>query len=270
MAEYPYRFYRALHRGNEGDVEFYRRAMYGAESVLELGAGDGRIARALVDEGLRVTALERSSEAIHLGRSAPGGDEVQWIEGQMEHFELGERFDRIIAPYTAMFCLLDSEALLGCLRAVRMHLERDGLFIFDVWPADDFHAEGEVDQDEDEESDAGSGKGSGGWRDDWQEDELAPVEVDGVRYRVFESSRWDRAAQLLDVRYRYEPEGGGEPVEGAIPQRYFLVPEILRALEDAGLFALVLHGGFDQRAYDEDSERLVVTAARRDSTLFTQ
>lgn len=253
MAEYPYRFYRALHRGNEGDLDFYRSVAIDSRRVLELGAGDGRLARAIAEDGSEIVALERSEEAVALGREAEGGERVRWAIGAMEDFAFEGSFDRIIAPYTAMYCLLDEASLSACLRAVHAHLEPDGLFVFDVWPADDFHAEGDESLFDGEEL-------------------IDEIEVDGARYRVFESSRWDRSAQLLDVHYRHEPieASGGESILASIPQRYFLLDEIARALEEAGLSILVLHGDFDQRAYDDESERLIVTAARSDSALFAE
>src|SRR5690606_17393701 len=113
----------------------------------------------------------------------------------------------------------------------------------DAWSADAFHAEAEEGE-----------PGEPEWVDE--------VVVEGRRYRVLESTRWDRRAQFLDVTYRYEPVEGGEPVVARIPQRYLLVAEIEAMLAEAGLELVVVHGGFDQHVWDEDSERIVVTATK--------
>jgi SAM-dependent methyltransferase len=239
---YPFELYRALHRGNPGDVDFYRRVASGARSVLELGAGDGRVSRALAEDGIEVTALEVSREAIALGRAAPWGDRVEWVEGSMERFELGRRFDRIIAPYNAVYCLTTREAQLACFASVARHLAPGGYFVFDVWAAETFHAEAD------------------------EHDQPTPELIDEIAigdraFRVLESSTWDREARFLDVTYRYEPLDGGEPVVAGIPQRYLLVDELDALTDEAGLELLVVHGDFDQHVWDEESERLVVTAA---------
>jgi tRNA G46 methylase TrmB len=39
--------YRLTHRGNPGDVGFYRKLCSGVQSVLELGCGYGRLLAAL-------------------------------------------------------------------------------------------------------------------------------------------------------------------------------------------------------------------------------
>jgi SAM-dependent methyltransferase len=239
---YPFELYRALHRGTPGDVDFYGRVASGAHTLLELGAGDGRIARGLAADGLEVTALEVVPEAIELGRAAPHGDRVNWVLGSMEGFELGRRFDRIIAPYNAMYCLTTPEAQRACLASVARHLEPSGYFVFDVWSADGFHAEAE------------------------EVDEIHPEPVDeitvaGRTYRVLESSTWDREARFLDVTYVHEPLDGGAPVVTRIPQRYLLRDEIEPLAASAELEILVVHGGFDQHVFDDESERMVVTAA---------
>jgi SAM-dependent methyltransferase len=239
---YSFEHYRALHRGNPGDVDFYRRVASGARSVLELGAGDGRVARVLAADGCDVTALEVSPEAVALGRSAPWGDGVEWVEGSMERFELGRRFDRIVAPYNAVYCLTTREAQLACFVAVARHLAPDGFFVFDVWAADAFHAEADE-------------------RDGPVPELVDEVTVGGRAFRVLESSTWDRDARFLDVKYTYEPLDGGTPVIGHIPQRYVLMDELGALVREAGLEVLVVHGDFDQHVWDEESERLVVTAA---------
>jgi SAM-dependent methyltransferase len=238
---YPFELYRALHRGTEGDVDFYRRVASGASTVLELGCGDGRIARALAADGVEVVALDTLAEALAKGRSAKHGEEVTWVLGSMDEFDLGRTFERIIAPYNAVYCLTTREAQGACFAAVANHLAPDGYFVFDCWSAEQFHAE--ADEDEAIEPEL-----------------VAEIEVSGAAYRVFESSRWDREAHFLDVTYSYEPLDGGEPVVAKIPQRYLLLAELGSLIEDAGLELLVVHGGFDQHVFDFESERLVVTA----------
>jgi SAM-dependent methyltransferase len=240
---YPFELYRALHRGTEGDVDFYRRVASGASTVLELGAGDGRIARALAADGLKVTALEVSHEAIDLGRAAPHGAEVSWVQGSMERFDLGRRFDRIIAPYNAVYCLTTPDAQRALFDSVARHLAPEGYFVFDAWSAEGFHA------DADEET------------EETEPELVDEITVGGRDFRVFEASSWDRAAHFLDVTYTHEPLDGGAPVVTKIPQRYLLVDELTAMLEGAGLELVVIHGAFDQHVYGEESERMIVTAA---------
>jgi SAM-dependent methyltransferase len=51
--------------------------------VLDLACGSGFHARRLAAEGLDVTAVDASAGAIAAGRSLPGGDLVEWREGDI-------------------------------------------------------------------------------------------------------------------------------------------------------------------------------------------
>jgi len=231
--------YRALHRGRPGDVDFYRRAATGAESVLELGAGWGRVLTALDAELPRAVGLERSPALAAMARA----DGLDVREGDMRAFDLGERFDRVFIPYGGVYCLLTEEDLVGALRCARRHLMPDGLLVFDAWSADAFHAEAEA----------------------WDEqlfEAVDEVEVNGERFSVSERTRWRKPQQRLDVSYRFTPTAGGESFHDELPQRYLLTDELPRLLERADLELLVIHGGFDQHVHDEESEQLVVTAQR--------
>jgi SAM-dependent methyltransferase len=242
---YPPELYAGLHRGNPGDVDFYVRACSAAESVLELGCGYGRVLGPLSRAGHRVVGLDRDAALAELARQAvePSGGRV--VLGDMSAFDLGERFDRVIIPFNGLYCLLDPDTVTRCFERVCEHLAPGGLLIFDGWAADRFHMESDP--------------------TDLSEEHLEPVGTVGVHgrtYDVFERSRWDRATQRIDARYLHVERGGGAAIECALSQRYLRAAEATTLLERAGLEPLVLHGGFDQHAFDEESELLIVTAAR--------
>lgn len=242
------RLYRALHRGRPGDVDFYLRAASGAESALELGAGWGRVLSALDGALPRAVGLERWDALGDMGRAA--GLDIR--RGDMRDFDLGERFERVFIPYGGAFYLTSPEEVASTLSCARAHLEPGGLLVFDAWSADAFHDEAEP----------------------WNEevfDEVDRVEVDGVRYRVDERTRWRRSEQRLDVTYHFtrlessrgsEGDEDGAVIASELPQRYLLTEEIPALIEAAGLELLVIHGGFDQHVHDEESEQLIVTARR--------
>ena len=60
--------YALTHRGNRGDLEFYRRTCRGARSVLELGSGYGRVLTVLANAERRVVGLERDPQFLALHR----------------------------------------------------------------------------------------------------------------------------------------------------------------------------------------------------------
>jgi SAM-dependent methyltransferase len=211
--------------------------------VLELGSGSGRLLPALCAEGRRVVGLELDPALLALARrSAPPG--VELVHGDMRRFALGSTFERVIIPYTALYCLLTPREVLSCLRAVRRHLAPGGALAFDAYAADAFHAESSP--------------------SDLDAEELSQVvafEHRGRRYQVLEKSTWDKRRQRLDVTYVYRSRTRELSIQ--IPQRYWLSPQIPALLARAGLALRALRGGFRNQRFSSRSPLLVVTAERQ-------
>ena len=64
----PAELYARLHRGNPGDLDFYRRACAGASSVLELGCGHGRVLRAIATPETHLVGVDLDPELLALAR----------------------------------------------------------------------------------------------------------------------------------------------------------------------------------------------------------
>lgn len=69
----------------------------GEGRVLDLGAGDGSIARRMVDRVSFVVAVERSAPMIEVGRTLPGGAAVTWQCEAAETFSAAGPFDLAVA-----------------------------------------------------------------------------------------------------------------------------------------------------------------------------
>lgn len=233
---YPAPLYAAVHQGQPGDVAFYRRVCAGGSEVLELGCGYGRVARALCDDGHSVTGVDLDRSLLEMGRKrAP---RAQLLEADFRQLELGRRFDRILCPFNGLYCLTSEDDLLETLKRVRTHLRPDGLFAFDVYDADDFHA----------------GAPTGG--DDVPE-LVATADALGTTWDVFEASLWDRTEQRIDAVYTHVPHDERARVTATIPQRYLLSTQIEPLLAEAGLTLLALHGDFDEQPHDASSRLLI-------------
>jgi len=234
---YPVDLYDAVHQGTPGDVAFYRHACEGAAAVLELGCGSGRVLAALAEPGRRLVGLDESADALRIASSRVPG--VELVEGRMQELDLGERFDRIVAPFSALYCLGSTGALEATLRAAVHHLAPGGEFLADVWNADEFHAEGDPEDDE--------------------PSPLVQIEARGTTYFVYESSTWDRDAQHLVVSYEYRDARGGS-IPASIAHRYFLKTEIEAALSSSGAKQWRLEADFSGTPWRPSSELTVIRA----------
>lgn len=241
---YPVDLYASLHNGTEGDEDFYRAVCVGADRVLELGCGSGRILAVLADQVTELHGVDSSEEALALARkNLPASVELQ--RDDMETFDVGGGFDRVLVPFNGIYCLPDLESVRRTFVQVEKALAAEGLLVFDGYAGDPIHEDESFDEGFDEE------------------EEIATVDARGKRWRVFERSEYERSAQRFTVHYRYVSDDNGEEILATIRHRYLRLEETLEALESAGLEPVVAHGDFDQRVYDSDSDRMIITARKR-------
>ena len=203
--------------------------------MLELGAGQGRVAAYLARRGAEVWALELSAAMRRRGEVATRGLPVHWVAGDMRAFELGRRFPLVLAPFNALmhlYTLSDQDAALAC---VVRHLEAGGVFAFDLYNPLLIRADG-------------------------------ALRLEG-RYgaaEVYYRQEHEPAAQRLRTHYLLDetnPNGGLRRSHRTLDQRYFTRYEVERWLRAAGLSGR-LAGGFQGEPFDADRPVMVWTARR--------
>ena len=238
-----------LHRGYPGDVAFYLRVCAGAERVLELGCGDGRVSLPLAESGVSVTGIDLHPEMVSAANtdretaSAEVQERLCYLQGDISAFTLDAPFDRIIAPYTTLYALTP-DARRACLRCVERHLTPDGVFVFDVYPSEWIRQEGSYTDPE-------------------------PLLISRLVHEdqtidVYEQDTHDVGAQRVSVTYFHELQNGADrrTVTYTIDHYYLVLEQVEPALAEAGLSVVTIEGDFDGGAFDENAERLVVTARR--------
>lgn len=203
------RLYTAIHRGVPGDVERYRAACRGARRVLELGCGDGRVLGALAhapNSGpRRLVGVDCHPGMLELARQRCST--ATWLRADMADFELGERFDRILIPFSGLWCLSDSEKV-ACLLRVTKHLDTSGMLCFDVYDTSELRAGPHDAAEDDGEASDDPGVADGVLVDG--PEFLVRIEVGGVRYDVFEQNRYDFAARHISARFDYRAQVASE------------------------------------------------------------
>jgi SAM-dependent methyltransferase len=109
-----------------GSIERY---LPRASSVLELGCGTGSILAQLTAFPV-LTGLDRSPEMLAVAsQKVPS---ARLLQGDIEQFWLGERYDVVVCVFDTLNHLLTFDAWQSMFEAVYDHLTEDGLFIFDV------------------------------------------------------------------------------------------------------------------------------------------
>ena len=99
-------------------------------TVLDMGCGTGRLARAFAARGHRVTGADPSSAMLSVARGHASS--VTWIESDGATLALPTRFDLIIMTGHVFQVLLDDDIILATLRNLREHLAPSGCVAFET------------------------------------------------------------------------------------------------------------------------------------------
>jgi SAM-dependent methyltransferase len=136
-------YYAMMFDQRSDDVAFYRAvvARAKARSVLEYGAGAGRVAIPLARDGVEVDAVESAPAMVRALRERLGGESadvrarVRVTEGDALAVTLSGRADAVISPFNGLAHFERAEQLEAFFGKVHEHLEeREGaVFAFDVW-----------------------------------------------------------------------------------------------------------------------------------------
>jgi SAM-dependent methyltransferase len=133
LYDYEYRRRRA-------DVTFYRELARrrGADRILELGAGTGRVTVPLARDGRQVVAVDRSETMLSRLRDritrlpSPVAARITPVAGDLRSFSVGGRFPLVIAAFNVLEHLYTRTDVAACLQQVAAHLAPGGAFAFDV------------------------------------------------------------------------------------------------------------------------------------------
>jgi SAM-dependent methyltransferase len=193
--------------------------------VLELACGTGSHALALERHGYRIIATDYSEDMLRVGRAKAASEDssVEFRWQDMRTLDVPEApFDAIISLFDSIGYVATDEALQRVLSNVRRHLGKEGLFVFEFW-----HAAAMLRNYE-------------------------PVRVrrsstpEGELLRI-STTTLERDAGLAHVAYSiYELHNDGKySVTGETQtNRYFLVQEMAKLLDCAGLVPVHWFGGF--------------------------
>ncbi len=236
--------YDAQYDTYRDDLHFYRSlARDHGDSVLELGAGTGRVSAALAAEGLRVAAVDISEPMLDRARirlQAEGlAERVELHLDDMRSLDLGRRFPLVVAPFNTLMHAITVQDQDATLAAVRRHLEPGGAFAFDLF-LPHFGPQGVLRRERIWEGLAGAGS------------ELFLVQHHDPLQQTIESIYY------LD---QVDDEGRLTRRSAKLLQRYFTRFELMRALRQTDFEQVRLFGGFQKGPLTGDATIMVGIAS---------
>lgn len=248
-------FYDLIHADLTADIPFLLSlAAETGGPILELGCGTGRLLLPLARAGHSVVGLDSSPAMLERarGRMAQEAEAVQervtLVEGDMTTFKLDGRFPLAVIPYNTLMHLSPPQAS-AAFRQIAAHLEKDGRLFLDV--ANPL-AVAQTPNDR-----------------QLTLEQCTTMPETGQLLVVTASTRVDPGDQTLHITWLYDtlPAGGGPVHRTVVPiqYHYFFPHELELMLSGAGLALQGMYGNYEGRPFTEESERLLVVAAKRNS-----
>lgn len=101
-------------------------------SIMNLGCGTGKHDWFLSQKGYEMTGVDMSSQMLDIARKGEIPNST-FIEGDIRTIRLDKKFDVILSLFHVMSYQSTDKDVYDALHAVKHHLKKGGLFIFDFW-----------------------------------------------------------------------------------------------------------------------------------------
>ena len=249
----PYALLPALydleHAGFRDDIDLYLQlAEVIGDPVLELGCGTGRILVPLAASGHRVTGVDRSGPMLERARVSLAERDLSnralLHEGPMDQADQapGGPFGLVIVSLNGLMHLATAAAQRAALRAAHRALDPRGMLVIDALnPNAELLAtfDGRV---------VHEGR--------WERNDSAVVDR-------FAARTHSPAEQRIETNLWYDivdAAGSLKRVQTHFPMRYVVRSELELLLELTGFVEWQIYGSYDLDPYDDQSDRLIVTA----------
>ena len=184
-------------------------------TVLDIGCGTGGHLIPFAKKGLNVTGFDLSETMINqaMEKIKKANIKAAVEVGDAKNYRDGKKYDLIVAMFAVMGYLISNEDFLSGLETAKVHLNDNGLFIFDVWfgPAV-LHQIPET--------------------------RIQEFEKEGLRTIRLVRPEHDVIKQIVTINYdilEFKDEKTVEEVKESHKMRYFFIQELKFLLENAGL-----------------------------------
>lgn len=122
-------FYERLTTLTIAEIE---RQIAPCSSIVDFGAGSGRLSIPLARAGHNVTAVEPSGPMLQQLRSAAEGLKIECVQATIQEFQGAQTFDLAICVFTVVIYLLDQDQLSQAISSAKRCLKPGGKLLLDV------------------------------------------------------------------------------------------------------------------------------------------
>ncbi|MBT2562812.1 class I SAM-dependent methyltransferase [Pedobacter sp. ISL-68] len=108
--------------------------------IIELGSGTGKHANLLAEKGHQILGIEQSAEMVEIANQNKK-EGVSFQIADITDFRSNISFDIAISLFHVISYLTNNGALIKTFKNVHHYLNKEGLFIFDVWHSAAVHSQ---------------------------------------------------------------------------------------------------------------------------------
>ena len=102
--------------------------------IVDFGAGTGRLAVPLQNQGYQVTAVDPCAEMLNQITSKPKGREIELVHAAMKDFDSDRAFDMALCVFTVISYILDADSLEQSIQSIAKSLRVGGLLLIEIPP----------------------------------------------------------------------------------------------------------------------------------------
>ncbi len=240
------KYYDLIHQAHTGDIDLFCQLAQATDgAILDIGCGSGRLVIPIAEAGKAVTGIDNSADMFAVAQKRIAEEfegkakTAELIEQDILTWETDQRFELILIGMNTLM-EFDNQTVLGLLKAAAHLLAPNGKIIIDV--IQPFIMASLENED-------------GGFAEDEALD-------DGGR-KLPMWSGWSADHEKQQVQIKWRIQDGGKKVEFSNLFHYRYLDQIMDYLPAADLQIDTVWGNYQQEAYDEESERMIVSLTSR-------
>ena len=101
-------------------------------SILDVGAGTGRLSVPLSKRGYSVCAVDASDEMLSVLQEKDQEHAIRAVHGSIQHLNLKEYFDNTLCVFSVFCYLLEKRDLFAAIESIARHTIADGWALIDI------------------------------------------------------------------------------------------------------------------------------------------